>query len=160
MATPNGQAPDYIDRDFQVEKAPTIAPGTYPGRLDGISEVEANFDGKTSTRLRWHWVIADKHPDGGDFKLSTFSALHLTDSPKGNFRKYVTALRGGTPPKAGENVNVRDLYGKTAQLVVTLEDDVNRVESVVPAPGSADEQFLTGSDRSRVPGLARSQEGR
>lgn len=135
MAT-NGKD-EYIDREFEVEKAPTIPAGAYHAQLEGISEVEATFDGKTSTRLRWHWVIPDAHPDGGDFRLSTFSALHLTDSPKSNFRKFVTALRGGKAPAAGENVNARSLYGKTAQLAVVLEDDVNKVEAVIAAAPAA-----------------------
>jgi len=144
----NNGKDEYIDREFAVEKAPTIPPGTYIARLEGISEVEATFDGKTSTRLRWHWVIADAHPDGGDFRLSTFSAMHLTDSPKSNFRKFVTALRGGVPPAAGENLNVRSLYGLTAQLAVVLEDDTNKVEAVIAAaptsnssPSVADPEF-------------------
>ncbi len=122
------EEPAFVTGEFEYQQAPTIPPGSYTARLAGVSEL----DGQWGKRLRWHWEIPDVGPDGGPFKVSTFSGVRL--APSSNFLKYATALNGGRAPGKGETVRVEDLSGRHARLEIVLDGEgMNQVDGVLAA---------------------------
>lgn len=122
------EEPAFVTGEFEYQAAPTIPPGSYTARLAGVSEL----DGQWGKRLRWHWEIPDIGPDGGPFKVSTFSGTRL--APSSNFLKYATALRDGVAPSKGETVRLETLTGRHARLEIVLDaEGMNQVDGVLAA---------------------------
>jgi hypothetical protein len=89
---------------FEIPKGNDIADGTYPATLLSVEPNVTSFgEGR-----RWNWLV---DVNGEMVDHSSLSSLHL--GPQSKAYKWLTALNGGVPPKAGEQV---DPIGKRVLL--------------------------------------------
>lgn len=108
-------------RDYVV-----LDTGTYAATIKDIEPSEATFDGKTTPRLTWKFLLEDGTEQWG------FTGIYL-GGPKANLTKWVRNLLGEIP----DELDTSDLIGKPCRLsiVVRTKDDgteANKVDNVLP----------------------------
>lgn len=104
-----------------------IPAGTYDASLQGVTE---QVHGHCGMQWVWHWRIPEVRSDAGDFRLEVWTPPHLSSS--GMACEQAKAL--GALATNGARVDLGDLCGRRARLVVTLDEATgnNRVVGVLP----------------------------